>query len=66
MEGEETNDFHWLLLLSREVVVLPALHEHLAPSLQMDKYVVEKVIGEGTYGVVYKAVEKVGTRLTLL
>lgn len=28
----------------------------------MDKYAVEKVIGEGTYGVVYKAVEKVGAR----
>lgn len=25
----------------------------------MDKYAVEKVIGEGTYGIVYKAVEKV-------
>lgn len=25
----------------------------------MEKYVVEKVIGEGTYGVVYKAIEKV-------
>lgn len=24
----------------------------------MDKYVVEKVIGEGTYGIVYKAKEK--------
>lgn len=24
----------------------------------MDKYVVEKVIGEGTYGIVYKAQEK--------
>lgn len=25
----------------------------------MEKYVIEKVIGEGTYGVVYKAKEKV-------
>jgi hypothetical protein len=28
-------------------------------SRPMDKYVVEKVIGEGTYGIVYKAQEKV-------
>lgn len=25
----------------------------------MDKYIVEKIIGEGTYGIVYKAKEKV-------
>lgn len=29
-------------------------------SEEMEKYVIEKVIGEGTYGVVYKAKEKVG------
>lgn len=29
----------------------------------MESYVIEKVIGEGTYGIVYKATEKVQIRL---
>ncbi len=29
----------------------------------MERYAVEKIIGEGTYGIVYKAVEKVSTSL---
>lgn len=32
----------------------------------MDKYVIEKVIGEGTYGVVYKAIEKVTRQMVAL
>jgi hypothetical protein len=36
----------------------------VCPCLVMEKYILDKVIGEGTYGIVYKATEKVRHVLT--
>lgn len=32
----------------------------------MEKYVIEKVVGEGTYGIVYRATEKVSVVLAVI